>query len=151
MRNKPRGTVLKSDRSYFFADQKNGPERLHNLLYNIARVLAPYKSYWATMNKIFIYARSSVNKMTWPFFFTWLQIFLPVKLQCSFPSLLNIEETSEELPNLGPHPTSNKNKAEKTCKLHVSGIFLDNFGSLTCKIFFSDTWVLWLWFSPFSP
>ena len=36
---------LKSDRSYFFADQKNRSERLHNLLYNIARVLALYKSY----------------------------------------------------------------------------------------------------------
>ena len=38
-----------------------------------------------------------------------------------------MEETSEELPNfsvgivlLGPHPTSNKNKAEKTRKFHVS-------------------------------
>ena len=30
--------------------------------YNIARVLALYKSYWAAMNKIFIYARPCVNK-----------------------------------------------------------------------------------------
>ena len=37
-----------------------------------------------------------------------------------------MEETSEELPNffigidhLGPYPTSNKSKAEKTRKLHV--------------------------------
>ena len=59
-----------------------------------------------------------------------------------------MEETNEELPNfsigidhLGPDPTSNKNKAEKTRKLHVSQIFLDNFGSLTFKTFFSDTWV----------
>ena len=37
--------------------------------YNIARVLALYKSYWADMNKIFIYARPCVNKMTWAFFF----------------------------------------------------------------------------------
>ena len=29
--------------------------------YNIARVLALYKSYWAAMNKIFIYARPFVN------------------------------------------------------------------------------------------
>ena len=43
------------------------------LNYNIARVLALYKSYWAAMNKIFIYARPCVNKMTWAFFFTWLQ------------------------------------------------------------------------------
>ena len=57
-----------------------------------------------------------------------------------------MEETNEELPNfsigidhLGPDPTSNKNKAEKTRKLHVSRIFLDNFGSLTFKTFFSDT------------
>ena len=64
-------------------------------------------------------------------FFTWLQSFHPVTLQCSFPSLWNMEETSKELPNfsigidlLGPDPTSNKNKAEKTCKLHVSQIFV---------------------------
>ena len=37
-------------------------------VYNIARVLALCKSYWAAMNKIFIYARSCVNKMTWTFF-----------------------------------------------------------------------------------
>ena len=39
-----------------------------NLLYNMARVLALYKSYWAAMNKIFIYTRPCVNKMTWAFF-----------------------------------------------------------------------------------
>ena len=33
-----------------------------NIFYNIARVLALYKSYWAAMNKIFIYARLCVNK-----------------------------------------------------------------------------------------
>ena len=38
------------------------------MFYNIARVLAPYKSYWASLNKIFIYARPCVNKMTWAFF-----------------------------------------------------------------------------------
>ena len=32
--------------------------------YNIARVLALYKSSCAAMNKIFIYARPCVNKMT---------------------------------------------------------------------------------------
>ena len=36
--------------------------------YNIARVLAPYKSYRAAMNKIFIYALPCVNKMTCAFF-----------------------------------------------------------------------------------
>ena len=53
---------------------------------------------------------------------TWIQSFRPVKLQCSFPSLRNMEETSEELPNfsigidlLGP--TSNKNKAEKNSQV----------------------------------
>ena len=34
------------------------------IYYNIARLLALYKSYWAAMNKIFIYARPCVNKMT---------------------------------------------------------------------------------------
>ena len=65
--------------------------------YNIARVFALYKSYWAAMNKIYIYAPPCVNKMTWAFFFIWLQSFRPVKLQCTFPSLWNMEETSEEL------------------------------------------------------
>ena len=95
-----------------------------NSNYNIARVLALHKSYWAAMNKIFIYARPCVNKMTWAFFFTWLQSFRPVKLQCSFPSLWNMEETSERLPNSsigidlsGPHPTSNKNKAQKNSRV----------------------------------
>ena len=57
-----------------------------------------------------------------------------------------MDETSEELPNfsigidlLGPDPT--KIKPKKTRKLHVSQICLDNFGSLTFKTFFSDTWV----------
>ena len=56
-----------------------------------------------------------------------------------------MEETSEDLPNfsigidhLGPDSTRT-NKAEKTHKLHVSQICLDNFGSLTFKTFFSDT------------
>ena len=89
-------------------------------VYNIARVLAPYKSYWAAMKKIFIYARPCVNKMTWAFFFTWLKSFRPVKLQCSFPSLWNMEETSEELPNfsmgidlLSPDPSSIKTQTRK--------------------------------------
>ena len=98
-----------------------------NIIYNIVGVLSLSKSYWAARNKIFtsssrhlIYARACVNKMTWAIFFTWLQSFRPVKLQCSFPSLWNMEETTEELPNfsigidlLGPDPTSNESKAEK--------------------------------------
>ena len=58
----------------------------HIIYHNLARVLSLYKSYWAAMNKIFIYARLRVNKMTWAFFFyfTWLQNFSPVKLQCGF-------------------------------------------------------------------
>ena len=92
--------------------------------------------------------------------FTWLQSFRPVKLQCSFPSLWNMEETSEELLNfsigidlLGPDPTGNKKKSWKklaSCTFRkffgsvVKTSFwifktLDNFGSLTFKTFFSDT------------
>ena len=119
-----------------------------NIIYNIVRVLSLSKSYWAARNKIFIYARPCVNKMTWAIFFTWLQSFRPVKLQYSFPSLWNMEETTEELPNfsigsdlLGPDPTSNKKKPKKTRKLHVSQICLDNLWFLTLKTFFSDTWV----------
>ena len=32
------------------------------MFYNIARVLALYKSYWAAMNKFFIYARPCIDK-----------------------------------------------------------------------------------------
>ena len=39
------------------------------VFYNIARMLALYNSYWATVNKIFIYARLCVNKITWAFFY----------------------------------------------------------------------------------
>ena len=38
------------------------------MYYSIAHVLALYKSYWAAMNKFFIYARPRVNKV---FFFSW--------------------------------------------------------------------------------
>ena len=54
--------------------------------YNIARVLALYKSYWAAMNKIFIYARPCVNKMTLAFFLHGFRVF--VLLSCSAVSLL---------------------------------------------------------------
>ena len=109
--------------------------------YNKARVLALNKSYWAAINKIFIYARPSVNKMAWVFFFHLS--FRPVRLQYSFPSLWNMEETIEELPNfsigidlLGPYPTSNKNKAEKklancTFRKFVGGRAAANFGRKT--------------------
>ena len=49
--------------------------------YNMARVLALYKSYWAAMNKIFIYARPCVNKMTWTFFTPGCRV--AVLLSCS--------------------------------------------------------------------
>ena len=32
------------------------------MFYNIARVLALYKSYWTAMNKFFIYARPCIDK-----------------------------------------------------------------------------------------
>ena len=56
--------------------------------------------------------------MTWAFF-NWLQSFLPVKLQWSFSSLWNTEETSEELPNFSMVliQQATKIKPKKTCKL----------------------------------
>ena len=47
----------------------------------IARVLALYKSYWAAMNKVFIYARTCVNKMTWAFYLPGFRV--SVLLNCS--------------------------------------------------------------------
>ena len=58
------------------------------------------------MNKIFIYARLRVNKMTWTFFF----FFLPgsrVSVLLGYSAVFLLFEI------LGPDPTSNKNKAEK--------------------------------------
>ena len=79
------------------------------------------------MNKIFIYARPCVNKMASAFFFLrgCRSSFCPdIKLQCSFPSLQDMEETSEELPNfsigidlLGPDQTSSKDNAEKNSQV----------------------------------
>ena len=43
--------------SYYFENLKKSKRN-----YNIACVLAVCKSYWAAMNKIFIYARACVNK-----------------------------------------------------------------------------------------
>ena len=80
-----------------------------NVLYNTARVLALYRSYWAAMDK------TCVNKMTWAFFLPSCKV-SSFKLLYSFPSM---EKTSEKLPNvsigidlLGPDPTRSKNKAE---------------------------------------
>ena len=58
----------------FYVSQVTGkyPLQCNSLFikcYNIVRVLALYKSYWAATNKIFIYARPCVNKMTCAFFF----------------------------------------------------------------------------------
>ena len=49
--------------------------------YNIAHGLALYKSHWAAMTKIFIYARPCVNKMKWAFFFPSFRV--SVLLSCS--------------------------------------------------------------------
>ena len=104
------------------------------------------------------------------FFLTWLQSFRPAKLQCSFPSLWHMEETSEGLLNfsigidlLGLDPTSNKNKALNTSQVpgfaslsEALTLFwtiknLDYIGFLTFKTFLVTLEFIWLWFSPFSP
>ena len=130
-----------------------------NIIYNIVRVLSLSKSYWAARNKIFIYARPCENKMTWAILFTWLQSFRSVKLQYSFPSLWNMEETTEELPNfsigsdlLGPDPTSNKKKSRKklaSCTFRKFVLITSGFWLL--KHFLVTLEFIWLSFSPFSP
>ena len=47
--------------SYTIVYTNYAGHKIGNSLYNIARVLALYKSYWAAMNKIFIYARQITN------------------------------------------------------------------------------------------
>ena len=73
--------------------------------------------YISPVDKIFIYARPYVNKMTWAFFLPGCRV--AVLLSCSA-----VEETSKELPNfsirvdlLGPDPTSSKNKAKKNSQV----------------------------------
>ena len=53
------------NRLYANIIKRQSDEQVNKIIYyNIARLLALYKSYWAAMNKIFIYARPCVNKMT---------------------------------------------------------------------------------------
>ena len=65
-----------------FTYAKHGPI----LYYNIACVLTLYKSYWATMNKIFTFARPCVIKMTWAFFLPGFRV--SVLLSCGAVLLL---------------------------------------------------------------
>ena len=94
-------------------------------------MLAPYKFYWAATNKTFIYARLYVNKITRAFFFYLASEFPSCLAAVQFSFFSKWGKTSEELPNfsigidlLAPDSTSNKNKAEKTRKLHVSQLNL---------------------------
>ena len=77
------------NRLYANIIQRQSDEQVSKIIYyNIARLLALYKSYWAAMNKIFIYARPCVNKMRWAFFLPGCKVQLSsFKLRCSFPSL----------------------------------------------------------------
>ena len=102
--------------------------------YNIARVLALYKSCWAAMNKIFIYARPHVNRMTWTFFFfTWLQCEIWKKPAKNCP--ISLSELTHWMIQ-----QATKIKPKKTRKLHVS-LICRKTGSLTFRTFFSNTWV----------
>ena len=67
---------LKSDTSFMYS----------NPFYNITRALDLYKSYLAAMNKIFIYPRPCVYKMTSAFFLTGCRV--SVLLSCSAVFLL---------------------------------------------------------------
>ena len=58
----------------------------HKNIYNIVCALALCKSYWAVMNKIFIYARPCVYEMTSAFFLTGCRV--SVLLSCSGVFLL---------------------------------------------------------------
>ena len=60
--------------------------------YNIARVLALYKSYWAAMNKIFIYARPCVNSFRDDVFSCVFRLFI---LRTKYPKTdSNVEKLS---------------------------------------------------------
>ena len=76
--------------------------RLLTANYNIVRVLALYKSYWAAMNKIFInYTRPCINK---DFFMCFSSLFLSTKYQkiddlfiCNEFSSIFCEQTNSTL------------------------------------------------------
>ena len=55
--------------SFCIIDQSGMRCFFANIIYNIVRVLSLSKSYWAARNKIFIYARPCVSRMTWAFFY----------------------------------------------------------------------------------
>ena len=103
-----------------------------NQYYNIARVLALYKPYWAAMNKIFIYARVCVNKITWA-------------MQCSQPtwvfcSAITVRQNNSVV--VAQEKTASfLQSVFSNCTVHGSVNIiltiktLDDFGSLTFKTF----------------
>ena len=102
-------------------------KKVYNMYYNIARVLALCKSYWAAMNKIFIYARPCVNKTTWAFFLPGIRV--SVLLSCSAVFLFfeiwkkpakNCPIFLSALTFYSPDTTSNKSKAEKNSQTSCS-------------------------------
>ena len=97
--------------------------------YNMARVLALYNCCWAAMNKIFIYARPCINKMTWAFFFYLASEFpsryAAVQFSFSLKYGRNQRRTAQFFYRHWPFRSwSNKQKikSKKTRKLHVSQI-----------------------------
>ena len=67
-------------------------------IYNIARLLALFKSYWAVMNKIFIYARPCVYKMTPAFFLTGCKVSILLSCSAVFPFFKTWKKPAKNCP-----------------------------------------------------
>ena len=113
---------------------------LINISYNIARVLALYKSYLAAMNKIFIYTRPCVNKMTWAFLLPGFRVSAAaITVRQNNSVVVAQEKTASFLQsvfsNCNVHGSVNIILTIKT---------LDDFGSLTFKTFLVTLEFIWL-------
>ena len=105
-----------------------------------ACVLALYKSYLAAMNKIFIYTRPCVNKMTWAFLLPGFRVSAAaITVRQNNSVVVAQEKTASFLQSVFSN-----------CTVHGSvNIILtiktpDDFGSLTFKTFLVTLEFIWL-------
>ena len=113
---------------------------LINISYNIARVLALYKSYLAAMNKIFIYTRPCVNKMTWAFLLPGFRVSAAaITVRQNNSVVVAQEKTASFLQSVFSNCTMHG-----SVNIILTIKTLDDFGSLTFKTFLVTLEFIWL-------
>ena len=113
---------------------------LINISYNIARVLALYKSYLAAMNKIFIYTRPCVNKMTWAFLLPGFRVSAAaITVRQNNSMVVAQEKTASFLQSVFSNCTMHG-----SVNIILTIKTLDDFGSLTFKTFLVTLEFIWL-------